>query len=189
MSAVILNGGGRFVLLDKPAAFPFKDIVTGTPEGPVFDLSVDFEGFDGVGYIKAEHVIEMAHTLGMSTKEETDSLHARIAELEEANSLIPDNVEELTNGISDLVAKWSIGVVTTDAAATYLGISLDSKESNPDDRPGKTEESGDPGKPESSPEGSSGTPDISAVKAKHPSVGKGSNKFSAGPTDGFGFDS
>ena len=189
MSAEILDGRGRFILLDKPAAYPFKEMVTGTPEGPVFDLSVDFDGFDGVGYIKAEHVIEMAHTLGMSTKEETNSLRAKIAELEEANSRIPKNVEGLINGIGNLVTEWGRGVIDDAAIDPDSGIQDDGETPDSDNSAGKVSESGNSGKSESSSSGASSTADKPAVKNSKSSSDKGPNSFSAGPIDGFGFDS
>ncbi len=189
MSAEILDGSGRFVLLNKPAAYPFKDIVTGVPEGPVFDLSVDFDGFDGVGYLKAEHVIEMAHTLGMSTKEETDSLRARINELEVENSLIPNNVEGLINGIGNLVTEWGRGVLASAPNSLDIQLPLDFQSTDNDDRQGKGEESADA--EESSPDESGKSESIgeSPFKNSKPSVNKRSNKLSAGSADGFGFDS
>jgi len=188
LSAEILDGSGRFVLLSTPAAFPFKDMVTGTPEGPVFDLSVDFDGYDGVGYLKAEHVIEMAHVLGMSTKEETLEMRARISELEVANKAVPTNVKRLLDGIDNLVAEFNSGIPTADDIASDLGLSGNSQASNDDNRQGTSEESGKSGESDGTPDSdkADGT-DKPAIKNSKPAIDKGPNKFSAGPIDGFGF--
>jgi hypothetical protein len=185
LSASILNGSGRFILLDKPAAFPFKDMVTGTPEGPVFDLSVDFDRYDGVGYIKAEHVIEMAHVLGMSTKEETEEMRARISQLEREADSLPENVERLINGIDECISNWRNSSSPVDDPRLNLGIPSDSEESNADNRQGTSEESGNSDK---SDEGKADGANSAPIKAGNSPVSKRSDKLSASPIDGFGFD-
>jgi predicted nuclease with TOPRIM domain len=102
----VINSEGRFILVEKPLAYPFVDIVTKTTEGPLFDLSVDLDNFEGVPYVKAEHVEEMAKTLGMATKEEVDALNERIRELEAENTRLPEHSEELVNGINSLVSDY-----------------------------------------------------------------------------------
>jgi hypothetical protein len=174
--------------MSEPAAFPFKDGINGTPEGPVFDL-VDCEGFDGVFYLKAEHVIEMAHVLGMSTKEETEEMRATISRLEEEAKTLPENVEALIHGLDALVSNWSSRTSPTDNDDSDSDISTNSEVPDESNRQGTTEESGDAGKSDgiNSDKSAVGT-DSPAVKAKHPSVSKRPDKFSAGPIDGFGFD-
>jgi hypothetical protein len=103
----IINNEGRFVLLEKPLAFPFHDIVNQAPEGPVFDLGVDLEFKSGVVYITADHVEEMAKTLGMIHGEEVEHLHNRIKELEEEKNRLPEGVDELVSGINQLVVDYN----------------------------------------------------------------------------------
>lgn len=105
----VIDNSTRFVLVEKPLTFPHKDIVTGSPEGPLFDLSVDLHNYDGVVYVKVEHIEEMAHVLGMITKEEAEALYVRIAELEAESKKLPDEVEELVNGIAGLVSRYRSG--------------------------------------------------------------------------------
>lgn len=186
---MILNGDGRFILLDKPASFPHTEVITRTSEGPVFDLSVDLEYFNGVVYVKAEHVIEMANVLGMSTKEETEEMRATISRLEQENKTVPDNVKALLDGIDNVVSNWTSGIVSPTVALSNLGIQIDSKASDSDDRQGTSEESAGSNKSDGidSDKPADG-PNKAVIKAGHPSVGKGPNKFSAGPANGFGFD-
>lgn len=121
--------GGRFPLVEKPLAYPFKDIVNGTPEGPLFDLSVDVNNFDGVVYVKVEHIEEMAHMLGMITEAEANALNERIAELEAENEKLPDEVEELVNGIAGLVSRYRTGGTAGISVPPYLRDSEDAEES------------------------------------------------------------
>jgi hypothetical protein len=180
LSATILNGDGRFVLLSEPAAHPFSDIVTGTPEGPVFDLSVDLEYYTGVAYVKAEHVIEMAKTLGMSTIEETKEMREHIATLEARENQLPAHVESLINGINNSVINFRnfpdlVGI----SAPVYL---LDHPEKDDSgEGTGEGEPTEDSGKLEAS-----GT-DSANVKDNKPAVSKGSSKLPASTDDGFGF--
>jgi hypothetical protein len=187
VSAVILNGDGRFILLNKPAAFPFKDMVTGTPEGPVFDLSVDFDGFDGVGYIKAEHVIEMARTLGMATTDEVIEMRARIAELEAREHELPAHVERLLNGINDSVVNFrNFPALVGIDAPVYL---LDSFEGNEGEQGESSAESGIDTSDQSAESGSDdGEIPESPFKDNKPSSNKRSAKLSASSDDGFGFN-
>ena len=116
----VINSEGRFILVEKPLAYPYVDIVTKTAEGPLFDLSVDLDMFEGVPYVKAAHVEEMAKTLGMSTKEEVDALNERIRVLEEETTRLPEASEELVNGINDLVAIYHSGIKSASDVRTGL---------------------------------------------------------------------
>lgn len=186
MSATILNGSGRFVLLDKPAAHPFSDIVTGTPEGPVFDLSVDLEYYTGVAYVKAEHVIEMARTLGMATIEEVTEMREHIATLEARENQLPAHVESLINGINDCVVNFRnfpalVGIDTP----VYLRDPFEGTEDGKGDSAGEsTNAVGD--KPAESGSDNNEIPD-SPFKDDKPSNNKRSAKLSASSDDGFGF--
>lgn len=120
---MILNAEGRFKLLSKPMAFPFHDVINKTPEGPVFDL-VDVEGFDGVVYITADHVVEMAKILGMKTEDDVQELHDRINELEAEKDRLPEGVDELVTGINELVATYNRGIVSVATGRELFDIPL-----------------------------------------------------------------
>ena len=177
---MILNGEGRFVLLSKPVSHPFTDIVTNTPEGPVFDLSVDLEYYSGVAYVKAEHVEEMAHTLGMITKVEADELRAKIAHLEKVQETLPDHVESLLHGINDSILSYA---ASRDAASISVPVYLQ----DPD--PGTEGGEGTKSEPDSADSSKSVTNESNrtAGKDSKPVVGKGSPKLSGSTGDGFDF--
>lgn len=182
----ILNGSGRFTLLSEPLAQPFTDIITGTPEGPVFDLGVDLEYYSGVAYVKAEHVIEMAKVLGMSTIEETATMREHIATLEARESQLPAHVERLINGIRDCVDNYrELPAPSPISSPVYL---LDSIEASGDGEPEASGESAnDSGdKPAESGSDDNEIPD-SPFKDDKPSNSKRSAKLSASSDDGFGF--
>lgn len=186
MSASILNGSGRFVLLDKPAAHPFSDIVTGTPEGPVFDLSVDLEYYTGVAYVKAEHVVEMARTLGMATIEEVKEMRAHIATLEARENQLPAHVESLINGINDSVTNFrNFPALVGIDSPVYLRDPFEGNAEEQGESSGEsTDDSGD--KPAESGSDDSEIPE-SPFKDNKPSSNKRSAKLSTSSDDGFGF--
>jgi hypothetical protein len=165
---VIINGIGRFVLLEKPVAFPFTDIVNNTPDGPVFDLGVDLDMRDGVVYLKADHVEEMAKTLGMIHGEEVETLRNRIIELETKE--LPEEVKGLVDGINELVANYNNGAISSTASNELPDVPVPAIDG--------TKEDGD--EYERSPESSgqkSGT-----------SKRKGANELPSDSGDEFGFD-
>jgi hypothetical protein len=178
----ILNNDGRFVLLSKPVAYPFSEIVTGTGDGPVFDLSVDLEYYSGVAYLKAEHVEEMAHTLGMITKEEADELRAKITQLEEYSNSLPPHVESLVHGIHAV-----IDIYRHASAGPHVAIDVPVYLSDPD--PGTEQREGNVGKSDSTDSAKpvTGKSDKSAGKDSSNAVGKGPDELSGDSGDGFGF--
>lgn len=164
---MIINAEGRFKLLEKPMAYPFKDVVNGTPEGPVFDL-VDVEGYDGVVYITADHVVEMAKLLGMIHGEEVESLHDKIKELEAQKTRLPEGVGELVSGIDELVATYHRSAVSRPTGGQLFDLpvlTIDGTEEDGDSIPDARKADGQ----------KSGTD-------KH----KGSNKLSSDSGDEFG---
>lgn len=179
MSGEILNGNGRFVLWDKPPAFPFSDIVTGTGEGPVFDLSVDLEFYSGVPYLKAEHVIEMARTLGMSTKEETANLRAEISHLDAKNTRLPNHVESLVDGINELVDSYRVSINADDASDPLFAL---------DEVPEGADEIPSAGSNGSDKDAESGKNDSASKQSDKSTKHKGSAELSTGSDDGFGFE-
>jgi hypothetical protein len=116
----IINSEGRFILVEKTLAYPHCDIVTKDTHGPFFDLSVDLDNFEGVPYVKAAHVEEMAKTLGMATKEEVAILNERIRILEAENTRLPGESEELVNGINNLVAVYHRNIRSAGDVRTEL---------------------------------------------------------------------
>lgn len=190
---MIINGEGRFVLLSEPVAFPFTDVVSGTPEGPVFDLSVDLEYFNGVVYVKAEHVEEMAKTLGMITKGEADEMRATFEKQE-----LPAHVESFINGIASSYTAYSEhSPVVPVSAPVYL---LDSYEEQGKDGAGESNSSVESAEginetseqlsgtiPEAIGELEADGPSKPAGKVSKPSIDKGPAKLSAGSNDGFNF--
>lgn len=171
---MIINGEGRFVLLSKPVSHPFSDIVTGTPEGPVFDLSVDLEYYSGVAYLKAEHVEEMAKTLGMLTKGEADELRVKMSQLEAEKNALPAHVESLLSGINACIDSYAgnSGAGIDRSVPVYLLDPAPESESTSIETSGKA--GPDP-------------VDKPSRKVDKPSVDKGPAKLSAGSDDGFEF--
>lgn len=96
----------RFLLLDTPRAYPFYDLLLQDSKGPVFDLGVDMDSYDGSVYILPEHIIDMARTLGMATIEEVAEMKAHIESLESKINKLPTAQEELKSGIDDLVSEF-----------------------------------------------------------------------------------
>lgn len=166
---MIINADGRFKLLSKPLAYPFFDVVNRTPEGPVFDL-VDVVDFDGVVYITADHVIEMAKVLKMVTEDEVQELHDRINKLEAQKNRLPEGVGELVSGIDELVATYHRGIVSVATGRELFDIPLPAFDGTEED--------------------AESIPDASDSNGQKPSADKhkGSNKLSGNSSDEFGLD-
>lgn len=96
----------RFLIVDKCHAYPYFDLHNQDPAGPVFDLGVDMDSYDGSVYLRPEYVIDMARTLGMATVEEVAEMRARIASLESQVNKLPSAQEELKNGIDNLIGEF-----------------------------------------------------------------------------------
>lgn len=126
---MIIDNSSRFLLVETPLAYPNKDIILGAPEGPVFDLSVDLDDQFGVGYLRVEHVKEMAKVLGMLSKEEADILRARNKELEDEAQKLPEGVKELVDGIAGLVSAYRSGGLATGTDGISVPVYLADKES------------------------------------------------------------
>lgn len=166
----IINAAGRFKLLEKPLAYPFFDIVNRTPDGPVFDLGVDVDTFDGVVYITADHVVEMAKLLGMIHGEEVEHLHDKINELEAQKNRLPEGVGELVNGIDELVANYRDRTISGPVGDELFDLSLPIDDG--------AEKDGEP------------IPDAPKPDGQKPSAPKrkGTNELSGNSSDEFGFD-
>lgn len=100
MPGSLIDSSGPFPIYDRPAAFPWADLVNGVGEKPVFDLGVDLDTKDGVAYIQIDHVIAMARTLGMVTREEHEEVLSAMTELKESTP--ESETERLSNVIRDL---------------------------------------------------------------------------------------
>lgn len=96
----------RFLIREKPVAYPFYDLIHQDSQGPVFDLNVQMDSYDGSVYLRTDHVIEMGRTLGMATAEEVQDLRNQIAELQRTINSLPYAQEELKSGIDNLVGKF-----------------------------------------------------------------------------------
>lgn len=119
----------RFVYLDRPLAYPFFDIVLrDTNPGGCFDLSVLLEDYTGSLYLRQEHVIEMARSLGMATVDEVAAMNARIRELEGRIERLPAAQEELKNGLAQLVSDFHSRLLS-DSDSPVVG-DLDAESAN-----------------------------------------------------------
>jgi uncharacterized small protein (DUF1192 family) len=120
----------RFTHWDRPHAYPFFDLVNrDTGEGGCFDLSVLLEDFTGSVFLRDEHVIEMARSLGMATQLEVAELKAQIALLQSQINKLPDAQEELRSGLDSLVSKFH-----RDLLADSFEPPVGNKESDADDQ-------------------------------------------------------
>ena len=121
----------RFTLHEKAALFPFRDLIWNKTDGPFFDLKVDFPDprnvyADGTAYLRVEDVVEMAHCLGMSTREETEALKKEISELKAQLEELPKKVENFKNGLADLTSEFvaSLSDRSTDRVAEPEKLSV-----------------------------------------------------------------
>lgn len=97
----------RFLVWDKPLAYPFYDLINrDTAPGPVFDLNVEMQDYNGRVYIATPHIIEMAQSLGMATIDEVAEMRAEIAELKKQINRLPNAQENLKSGIDSLVSEF-----------------------------------------------------------------------------------
>jgi hypothetical protein len=124
MTLVSQHPHSKFQLLEKPGAYPGLDIINGTPDGPVIDLSVDMDNKYGIGYIQVRDVEEMARVLGYVTPEVAAAKDARIAELEAQVNRVPTKIERLTNELRATVDRFvdSLSVdddIPVDSSETY----------------------------------------------------------------------
>lgn len=128
----------RFLLWDRPLAYPKFDLINrDTSPGPVFDLAVELDSYDGSVYIKPEHIIEMARTLGMLTKEEADKIRAENTELRRQINKLPVAQEELKRGLDDLTASFfaSLNTLDSEPVDSSDNESQDDRESEESDKP------------------------------------------------------
>lgn len=101
------NISSRFLVWDRPAAYPFFDLISqDTDPGKVFDLGVDLHDYNGSVYITTKHIIEMGESIGMASIEEVARLNAHIASLESQIGRLPTAQEDLKNGLASLVSKF-----------------------------------------------------------------------------------
>lgn len=106
---------GRFKFMEQMQAYPFKEVVNLTPDGPVFDIGVDLEDYDGVIYIKAEHIVEMARMIGMATVGEVASLNKTIDKLTKEVEVLPERIGAFTDELSSLVSRFHRNIGLSDA--------------------------------------------------------------------------
>lgn len=128
----------RFLIREKPTAYPYYDLIHQDSQGPVFDLNVEMNAYDGSVYLRTDHVIEMGRTLGMATKEEVAALRETIAELRRQINTLPFAQEELKSGIDDLVARFYATINTLHSEPSLPISDIQVAESN-DPEPPETE--------------------------------------------------
>lgn len=108
----------RFLVWPKPLAHPKFDLITrDTNPGPVFDLGVELDSYDGSVYIKVEHIVEMGRSVGMLTVDEAEKLRAENYELRRQINKLPKAQEELKDGLDDLTAKFFASLNTLDSGS------------------------------------------------------------------------
>ena len=105
----------RFLIREKPLAYPFYDLIHQDSQGPVFDMNVQMDGYDGSVYIRTDHIIEMARTLGMATVEEVQQMRDTILDLRRQINKLPLAQEELKSGIDNLVGQFYATINTVDS--------------------------------------------------------------------------
>lgn len=96
----------RFLIREKPVAYPYYDLIIQDSAGPVFDLNVDMNAYDGAVYLRFEHVEEMARTMGMATAAEVQALKDTIGELQRKLYNLPLAQEELKIGLDALTKRF-----------------------------------------------------------------------------------
>lgn len=106
----------RFILRDRCVAYPYFDIHTQDSNGPVFDLGVDLDSYDGSLYIRPEYIIDMGRTLGMATVDEVAEMRATIAALETKINKLPAAQEELKSGLDAVVASFYTALDSDDSS-------------------------------------------------------------------------
>lgn len=126
------NGESRFRMFPKSTGAN-RDIF-GDPTSPVFDMRVNLRNYTGGIFIPVAVVIEAAQSIGMLTKEQSDSIKSELADttakVESAGAI----AQELVDGISSCVDRFysDLGnVVASDDPA-------DSKSGESDKDAGKT---------------------------------------------------
>lgn len=106
----------RFLIRERCVAYPYFDIHNQDSQGPVFDLGVDLDSYDGTVYVRPEYVIDMARTLGMATVDEVATMRATIASLESKINKLPKAQEELKSGLDAVVASFYASLDSDDSA-------------------------------------------------------------------------
>ncbi len=116
----------RFLIRERPLAYPFYDLIHQDSQGPVFDMNVQMDGYDGSVYIRTDHIIEMGRTLGMATVEEVAELRALVDDLRRQLNTLPLAQEELKSGLDDLVARFyaTVNTLHTEPSLPPAGIKV-----------------------------------------------------------------
>lgn len=150
---------GRYPLLDRPVNLPGLDIIHKSPDGPVFDLTIDTDNLLlGTAYLQAQDVEQMARSLGWISPEEFAAKDQRIKELEAQTKVLPEIVEGYKNGLAALSASFQHDI--SSAALLSLASVGEESESEPEESGSDTETSGqvDSDNIDEGPNGISGNP-------------------------------
>ena len=112
----------RYTLHEKAELYPFLDLIWRKPDGPFIDLKVDYPDptnnyADGTAYLRTEDIIEMAHVLGMATREEMDALKKENAELKAKLQQLPTMVESFKNELHRTTTDFLSALDATDSLA------------------------------------------------------------------------
>lgn len=156
---------GRYPLLDRPVNLPGLDIIHKSPDGPVFDLTIDTDNLLlGTAYLQAQDVEQMARSLGWISPEEFAAKDQRIKELEAQIKVLPEIVEEYKDGLVDLSDKFHDRLVS--AASIPLASVGEEPESESEESGSDAETSG---------------------QVDSDNIDKGPNGISGSPSNEFGF--
>lgn len=124
---------GRFPLVERPINLPGLDMIQKSPDGPVFDLCVDTDNLPwGTAYIKAEHVMDMAKSLGMKTLEEWQALAEENAALKKQVDRLPEVVRDFSDRFDGLLVGFHADLLST-SDIPVPSVAEEPKESAPDD--------------------------------------------------------
>lgn len=102
----------RFLIFDRPVAAPHFDLINrDTSPGPVFDLGVDLEGYDGSVFVKIDDIKEMARTLGMLSAEDAKLITDENKSLRAQLNNLPEQTEVLKGELDRVISNFHAGLV------------------------------------------------------------------------------
>ena len=79
---------------------------------PVFDTGINLDSFTGVVYLPVVKIIEMARSIGMLTKEDSDALIETYEKEKAKNEFAANESKELIRGISELVDRFDANLAS-----------------------------------------------------------------------------
>jgi hypothetical protein len=174
----------RFRIVPQAFNFPHTDLVHQLPDGPFIDLGIEIDPIYPVwGYLAVDTAIEIGRVLGMSSREDTLAMKARIAELEAQVNAIPEIVKEFQDGLDGYVGEF-LGNLDSRIASSVPPVES-AQEVAEGQHPlfggNEPEESGDGGSDSNVPDGDSG-------QSAGTSVGEGPDELPSNSSNEFGLD-